>query len=270
MLVVRPELTELSTADRKIWELTTEYYSKKLANKDLLDEDLSSIKSVLARHENDAVLADNELPGQLLEALNQVAGIYRRTAWPAQDKMNRTWLSRHAAQIQRLGPPLSKELSAAFGVPWPKERVRLDLVPMAGGGGAYTSLGPLHIVLSTVDPRNQGVTGLEILFHEASHGLVQQLRTALKASSDHLAIQEPPNLWHAVLFYTVGELVKRHLPDYTPYAFSQGLWTRAWPNYIGPIQEQWKPYLDRKRSLIQASDALIQRVSSSAQVQHHD
>jgi hypothetical protein len=35
-------------------------------------------------------------------------------------------------------------------------------------------------------------------------------------------------LWHEVLFYTSGELVRERIPGYVPFADENGLWTRVW------------------------------------------
>lgn len=36
----------------------------------------------------------------------------------------------------------------------------------------------------------------------------------------------PPRktLWHAVLFYLTGEIVRQHIPGYKPYALRRGSW----------------------------------------------
>ena len=52
------------------------------------------------------------------------------------------------------------------------------------------------------------------------------------------------DLWHAVIFHTSGELVRRNFPDYRPYAYKNGLWKRAWPMYVAALDRDWKPYLD--------------------------
>jgi hypothetical protein len=261
---VRPEQSELSFADQKIWKTAVDFYARTWADRDLLDDEaLTAVKSYLSQHEDDAVLQDESLPKGLATILNQAANIYRRAAWQEQDEENRAWLLDQAPRVRQLGPELANELSAAFDEPWPKERIRIDLVPMGGWAGAYTSTEPApHIVLSVLDPRDQGLAGFEILFHEPSHALMGQLMSALATSAKRAGLKEPPpDLWHALLFYSVGEIVKRHFPNSTPYAFAQGLWRRAWPSYLGPIQQQWQSRLDGKRTLQEACDALVRQIS---------
>lgn len=68
------------------------------------------------------------------------------------------------------------------------------------------------------------------------------------------------DLWHAILFYTTGEMVRRALPSYTPYATTNGLWKRAWPMYVAPLERDWRPYLDAKVSFDPAISAIVKDV----------
>ena len=62
------------------------------------------------------------------------------------------------------------------------------------------------------------------MFHEASHGLglFPVLIQPLNQITAEQKVTVPPQLWHAVLFYTAGELTRRELTasgiDYTEYA----------------------------------------------------
>ena len=88
----------------------------------------------------------------------------------------------------------------------------------------------------------------------------------LQARIDRLGLQDHrqlPNgtLWHALLFYTTGEVVKKELGhDYQPYAYKNGLWTRAWPMYVTALQQDWQPWLDRQTSVDAALEKLVRDV----------
>jgi hypothetical protein len=73
------------------------------------------------------------------------------------------------------------------------------------------------------------------------------------------------SLWHAVLFYTAGELVAEQVPGYVPYADKSGLWERAWR---GPdralIEKDWKPHMQGSVMLQQALANLVNDVASAA------
>jgi hypothetical protein len=59
------------------------------------------------------------------------------------------------------------------------------------------------------DERHQGPAALESIFHEAGHALIfpphRELRTALEEAGK----PGHDDLWHALLFFTAGEVVKR-------------------------------------------------------------
>ena len=65
------------------------------------------------------------------------------------------------------------------------------------------------------------------------------------------------DFWHAMLFYTTGEIVGRHLDGYTPYAIAHGLYDRSWPGVREILDANWKPYLDGKIGMNDAIHRLL-------------
>ncbi|HEY8518762.1 MAG TPA: hypothetical protein VIN61_01680 [Gammaproteobacteria bacterium] len=109
------------------------------------------------------------------------------------------------------------------------------------------------MIVSSARASNAGYSGLEVLFHEASHTLFGQraegrLWTELQAAARADGAPLPPELDHALLFYTTGGAVRARLAetgsDYVPYAYSQGLFERAWPAYRPALERAWQPYVD--------------------------
>jgi len=43
-----------------------------------------------------------------------------------------------------------------------KERIRVDVTSYASSTGAYTTLEPLRVTVSSIDARNQGAEALEV------------------------------------------------------------------------------------------------------------
>jgi outer membrane receptor for ferrienterochelin and colicins len=244
---------DLTKEEQQLWKRAVDHYAKTWAEKDtLFDDDLGAIKHALAEHEDDpALTAGPALPAETARVLNQVAPLYRRTLWPNHDRGNRRWLAEHARDICEVGPRVVPLLETAFEAKFPKS-IRLELVAASTGGGAYTSLmGGVFIVASTLDPRDQGRAGTELMFHESSHAMMDAVRPALGPTA-------PPQLWHAVLFFTVGEAFRRQWPDYIPYAVRRGVYIE----FQEAISAAWLPRLDGKPQLEGAADELLRRVGA--------
>jgi hypothetical protein len=54
--------------------------------------------------------------------------------------------------------------------------------------------------------------------------------------------------------------VRQHFPGYVPYAYKNGLWKRAWPMYIGPLEMDWMPYVAGTTSFETAIELLVRQV----------
>ena len=142
-----------------------------------------------------------------------------------------------------------------------------------GTVGAYTSLDPTHVTISSHDARNQGIYGFEVLFHESSHALAGAVTEAIAREFRQRDKPIPRNLWRALLFYTTGELVRRDLAygimnmalcrirgrAYQPYAARFGLYSGSWGSFRDLLDLYWRPYLDGKVSF----DSAIARLASA-------
>jgi hypothetical protein len=265
-------------ADSPAWQAAVNYYAKNYARRDLLvDEGMVLINNRLADLETCADLTGmssltctSGLPDALIAALEEAAPVYRQRWWPEHDRKNRAWISSVAPLIRRTGLPLAQELSAVYRAQWQSDPIRVDVSEYAGPFGAYTSLDPTHITVSSTDPRNQGLAGFEILFHESSHALATTVQDAIVNACHDRDIPIPRDLWHALLFYTTGEVVRRaaaegklNLParktpaSYTPYAYRNGLYTRGWENYQRVLETYWQPYLDGKTDFNRSINAVV-------------
>jgi hypothetical protein len=128
----------------------------------------------------------------------------------------------------------------------------------ASWAAGYTTLVPTHITISSTSPRNQGAAALEILFHEASHALISKVRTTLATEARAQGkLFQRGDFWHAILFYSTGEMVRRHFENYTPYAAKNGLYSRGWEAMPEILGKDWKPYLDGEIDLSSAARRLV-------------
>jgi hypothetical protein len=150
----------------------------------------------------------------------------------------------------------------------------VDVVWYGGPFGAYTTLNPTHVTISSHDARNRGVYGFEILFHESSHALAGGVMQAIAKEFRDRDKPIPRDLWHALLFYTTGEIVRRDvlygnmpaaelqdsaLAPYQTYATRFGLYSGSWVRFRGLLDLYWMPYLDGRVSF----DTAIARLAAA-------
>jgi hypothetical protein len=252
----------LTAEETRQWQESVQFYAGSLASRDLLfNSELVAIKTRLVDMEGAPDLKASGLRPDLVAALERAAPIYRAHWWPQHDRGNRAWVAAVAPLVENLGGGLSRRLAEVYQASWPEGRIRVDVSYYANWAGAYTTLEPLHTVISSSDPGYQGFAAFEMLFHEASHGLAGAVRDGITRECRTRNRPIPRDLWHAVIFYTTGEMVRRTLgaadvgqeqgppgsrpaTSYTPYAYRQGLYERGWEGYVRVLERFWRQYLD--------------------------
>jgi hypothetical protein len=258
-------------AEIHAWQDAIAFYTKDLAGRDLLlNGDMEIINNQLSAMETcpdlegkTTPLCKSGLRQDLVEALERAAPVYRTHWWAQQDRANRDWIGQVAPMIQKMGVELSGQLADVYERPWPAQRLRVDVVWYAGPFGAYTTLDPVHVTISSQDPRNRGVYGFEVLFHESSHALAGAVTAAIAREFRARDKPIPRDFWHALLFYTTGEIVRRDVEygsmtftreqtnsatGYLPYAARFGLYSGSWEHFRGLLDLYWLPYLDGRVS----------------------
>jgi hypothetical protein len=242
-----PELSD--SAD---WNAAVDYYRREMSKRDLLmDDGMVDIHNRLPDLDG--------LPPELAAQLRRAAPVYRARWWTEHNRANLDWIHAVEPLIARHGDGLKKDLANIYQTPWPSDPIRTDVCFHANWAGGYTSIGPAHITISSSDPNNTGVAALEILFHEASHTLVRKVSEALSAeAAAQKKLFQRRSFWHAVLFYTAGELVRRRFDGYTPYAIRNGIYERGWPGALPVLEKDWKPYIDGRIDLAAAVRRLVE------------
>jgi hypothetical protein len=295
---MKDSATALTSAESASWDASVAYYAANIANKDLLfSNELMLLKNQLADFEDCDELTgakkrtcDAGLPPQLTKALDDAAPVYRAHLWPDQDRANRRWVARVAPLVEEQGVGISQRLADIYQTKWPREKIRVDVSAYANPTGAYTTIDPLRVTISSLDPRNQGDEAFEVLFHEASHGIAEPVQNAIIRECRQRDKPIPRDLWHALIFYTTGEVIRPLLtpadadnvpqdkPDkedavkpninrppatrketYIPYAIREGLYERGWKDYLQLLTRFWQPYLDNKSTF---DDAIARMVSA--------
>ncbi|MEW5852062.1 MAG: hypothetical protein AB2A00_24955 [Myxococcota bacterium] len=250
----------LTREEQTAWDAAVAYYDRELASHDLLfHPPMSPIR--MATISSGETLVETELPKELATVLKAAAPVYQRHWWPLHDKANRAWIADMAARIIDVAPEVTGKLAGLYGTPWFAEPIRVDVVRTANVQGAYTGTrGMVHITVAGGDAAHAGWGGVEILFHEASHALVGPLRTAIDTQLEK-AGKRAPELWHVVLFYVAGEVVKQTLARrkvaYTQYLYSTGLFDKAWPQHRKNVESHVPAFIDGKLT----REQLAQRLS---------
>jgi hypothetical protein len=249
---------EPAPSDSEPWQSAVAYYRAEIVKQDLLSDKLFPINDALSKLESAKSLTDSHLPPALAAVLEKAAPVYRARRWPEHNRVNLAWIEAAMPLVAQYEAGMKKELSAAYATPWQSAPIRTDVAEYAGWAGAYTTVDPTHITISSTNTGNLGKASLETLFHEASHGMISKVSAALDAElNSRKQVFQKRGMWHTVLFYTVGEVTRRHLDDYTPYAISHGLYDGSWKGALPVLEKDWKPYLDGKIDLATAVRRLV-------------
>lgn len=200
-----------------------------------------------------------------LSQLKAALPAYQLCWWSTHDARNRAWIAELIPRLHQHEEAIRTRLARAYQAEWDGQ-IPVDVVSFATGTGAYTVTRPHHIMISAVDSSYRGNSALEMIFHEASHTIVDSGRDIIRRVLNDATVvgsaATPRDLSHVLLFYTAGRLTQDRLAetgtgDYRPYLYREGLFERAWPQYRRPIERHWQPYLDGQRSAADAIRAIV-------------
>ena len=278
VLPAKPAPTD---AEQRAWDEAVAFYAENYADKDLLfSTELIQLKDQLGDFEDcDEIsghkrkFCDAGLPPRLTQTLEAAAPIYRSRLWQDHDRANRNWIAHVAPLVREQGVGISERLADIYRTRWPHYRIRVDVSAYANAAGAYTTVDPLRVTISSLDARNQGAEALEVLFHEGSHGIAEPVQAAIIRECKQRDKPIPRDLWHALVLYTTGEVIRPALASVVPSGSKDGRSSganssstlrerfaqRGWKEYLELLQRFWQPYLDGRSSF---DDAIARMVSS--------
>ena len=253
-----PAPTGLTDEERAQWATGVEFYKPYVPRELALDDGMIAIKNALRGAEGKTSLDGIAIDPALKATLERLMPIYQKRWWPDHDRANREWIAAMQPLVDRHSAALSQALARVYDTSWPRDPIPIDLTVTAGASGAYGTSEPAHITISPSTFR--GNTALEMLFHESTHTIVPLFQYVSQAAKQQ-NVNVPPQLSHAVLFYTAGELTMRELKargiDYTPYADANFYMGMCGAGCRDKMVEHWGPRLDGKRSIPEALSALV-------------
>jgi hypothetical protein len=242
------------TGDRlAAWKKAADGYRAFIGNRHpIFDEGLIRLNAALS--ETKTPKLPDSIPEAARAPLEAAMPLYRAVQWEEDDRGNRFWMAIAEALLVSAGEELAQAHTKAYGVPFPG-RILVDVSAFAWEFGAYTvgEGGSAHAVISSADPGYQGFAALESLMHEPSHAIVAPDSGAIGAdlsrAAAELGVKPRHNLWHAILFYTSGELTRRWLEahgvrGYQPYIL--GMYERGFRGFRQALETHWQAYLDGK------------------------
>jgi hypothetical protein len=257
----------LTGEEKASWDAAIAYYQQNFILLDLLTNDrMRNIKNTLEDLENSSSLSRSRLEPGLIRVLDNASSVYRTHWWPTHDKANRDWIAAAATLTDRDGDLLTQKIATAYDSTWPDAPLRVDVAGYANSSGAYTTLHPTRITISSLDPSNQKLTALEALLHEASHTMVENVGNLVLQDYAGHRKNAPPDLLHAILYFTSGYYVEQSHSDYIPYADGASLWDQPrWAGFRAALVKDWQPHLEGK---VPTREALSQLVSDVLATSH--
>jgi hypothetical protein len=245
-------------SDSPEWRDAVSYYRRAMVPQDPMGPAGEAVNNRLAAAGSAAELRPDGLDPELRAVLSKAAPVYRSRWWPEHNKSNLAWIDAVQPLLAKYGASMCRDIAAAYQTPWPAAPIRADVAAFAGPLGAYTTVEPTHITISSTDRGYQGDAALEMLFHESSHSLDGKVRAAL--DEERLArdlVFKRRGFSHAVLFYTAGEIARRYLPGYEMYGVRNRIFEEGWPEGFPVLEKDWKPYLDGHTDLESAVRAVV-------------
>jgi hypothetical protein len=265
---LRFEPSNLPAAERGAWEEALTVYGPISKRDHVRDTGLIAVNDALSQVEGDTL--PSTIEPAIAAALTRAAPVYRVRLWPEHRRANQAWIASMRPTVERIAPTLTVQLAQAYHAAWPSQPILVDVSHSAGRFGAYTTLQfgrafAGHATVSSFDEGSDGEMGVETVFHEASHTIGPSIMRMIAAEARSQNVAQPPNLWHALIFYTTGELVRRALgktgdSHYLPYAYRFNVYEKGMLPDRGSLEKNWQPWLDARVPFEEALRDLVRDV----------
>lgn len=268
---------KLVIEEQRAWDAAVIYFSETVAATADFSRERFVVRTRLAGNTPELDDDDRRDLALSLLFLDAAERAYRACAWPEQDEANRRWARELEGRLARHGEPIRKRLEELFGIGWRSLPIDVDLVGTAGWAGADTiamAVVPTHIQVSSRNPDYQGSRALEIIFHEAAHELVTPhngpIARLLAAEAEKARVSVDRNLWHGLLFVTVGEVTRQILEaagegPYQPFA-DKVFNGPSWAPLLKPLQTHWLPFVSGQADRDEAARTLLIAIETAKKI----
>ena len=171
------------------------------------DRRLLEIKEALRTAEAATSLDGGVIHAGVRATLERVMPVYGKHWWPAHNRTNRKSIAAAERLVARHGAALDAAMARAYDVT-PDHPVWVDGAVYAHPLGAYT-----HREADARDrATDPGYGGYATARGALSRALKnQRVAEGVADAATKQGVEVPPQLWHAVLFYTAGALTAREL-----------------------------------------------------------
>lgn len=247
----------LSAEDAADLNKVVMYYRDSVVNKDLLfDGTMSSFCDELSTANGLNFKTNASWQQGAMGNIKKFLPYFNTMFWPAVDSANKAWLNANKVNIETLEKTLIPELEKIYKTKMPAKKIRVDLSSYATWAGAYSYKNKFeHIVFSSKHPGNQGDLAAEVVFHEASHFLVDMVNETITKLAKEKGVSKEISLWHNLIFYTTGfamqQEYKKAGKEFVPYYVQSKLADR-FPEFkysIEACKEYWDNYIEGKAEL---------------------
>ena len=208
--------------------------------------------------------------------IDEDVSLHHRNWWPAHHAAIEKYLAELLPLIDQHGSCIAAGLERAYGASLPENQpVRVDLAYVTNWTNAYTTGNPAVVHIGVSDPSLQGLYGLELMYHEVSHGSWTEPALTKLVERTFLSIEQeaPRRFWHVVIFITAGTMTRQCLKkvgidNYQRYAeVYGGLASRdGWREIWQALDKKWAPFLvgesnDRDAAMLGAVNAYRELVT---------
>jgi hypothetical protein len=245
-------------SEREIFMQALAYYKTKVSPKDLsFGRGMIMISQNLMTAGSVKDLQLNIPDTGFTNTFSTVMPLYEKYFWQKHKLINESGIRQVMINLKGIEQPLMKKLGKLLQADWSPKKLNVYF-------SAYTStdINDVFITFSSMDPRNSGYHGIEILAHEASHAVVDSLQKMLDRKQVKYNKKIDRQTWHALLFYLPGTLLQQMLASQNISYEIYMQRNRIFMTEVAAYSEALGPYISGKYDMDTAFDKLVSLVKA--------